>query len=164
MKLNIAANVRSFAAIIMIVCAAQGYSHAAQAQQIDLHEYAGKVVYLDFWASWCAPCRQSFPWMNDVQAAYAGQGLVIIAVNVDKEPSLAQKFLDAHRPVFRIAYDPKGTIAAGYDIKAMPTSILIGRDGRVRVVHQGFHPEEEYEYVSHIEAALREGAHAGAGR
>ena len=148
----------------MIVCAAQGYSHAVQAQQNDLHEYAGKVVYLDFWASWCAPCRQSFPWMNDIQAIYARQGLVIIAVNVDKEPALAKKFLDAHPAAFRIAYDPKGVVAGSYDIKAMPTSVLIGRDGRTRAVHQGFHPEEEYEYVSHIEAALREGATAEPGR
>ena len=148
-------------AILSLLFMALSASGPVHAEDIDLREFAGKVVYLDFWASWCAPCRQSFPWMNDVQATYAQRGLVIIAVNVDKEPNLAQKFLDAHPAIFRIAYDPKGGVAAGYDVKAMPTSILIGRDGRVRTVHQGFHPEQEYEYVSHIEAALRENAGTG---
>ena len=130
----------------------------ANAAGLDLSQFTGKVVYLDFWASWCVPCRQSFPWLNEVQAAYANKGLVVIGVDLDKEPELARKFIDAHRPSFPLVSDPEGSIARSYNVKAMPTSLVIGRDGQVHAVHQGFHPEQEFEYVSHIEAALRERA------
>ena len=130
------------------------------AEPLDLGAYAGKVVYLDFWASWCGPCRLSFPWMSNLQARLGGKDLVVIAVNVDKEPKLAQKFLAANPANFRIVYDPQGAVAEAYAIKAMPTSFLIGRDGQIRATHKGFRPEDEYEYLSHIEAALREPAPA----
>ena len=94
--------------------------------------------------------------MNEIQAKYGKRGLVVVAVNMDKEPQLAQNFLAAHPAGFRIAYDPKGNLAGGFNIKAMPTSIVIGRDGRIRAMHQGFRPEEVYDYLSHIEAALSE--------
>jgi thiol-disulfide isomerase/thioredoxin len=140
--------------ILGILIGLAGHIPTAHAEQLDLREFAGKVIYLDFWASWCVPCRQSFPWLNDIQVAYANRGLVVVAVNLDKEPQLAAKFLEGNPAAFRIVYDPKGAIATSYDVKAMPSSVIIGRDGQVRTVHRGFHEDEEYNYVSDIKAAL----------
>ena len=77
-----------------------------------------------------------------------------VAVNLDKEPQLAERFLEVNPAAFRIVYDPKGAIASSYDVKAMPSSVIIGRDGHVRAVHRGFHEDEEEQYVSDIKGAL----------
>ena len=130
----------------------------AHAEDLDLAAYKGKVVYLDFWASWCNPCRQSFPWMNGLQSDYAGKGLVIIAVNVDQDHDRAAEFLEHTPAQFKIVYDPNGAIAQKYDFKDMPTSILIGRDGKVHYVHNGFYPGKESEYLSHLTQLLNEKA------
>jgi thiol-disulfide isomerase/thioredoxin len=106
--------------------------------EFRLDAYRGKVVYLDFWASWCGPCKQSFPWMNSMQARYAEKGLVIVAVNVDTMRDDASRFLKQVPAQFRIAYDPKGEVAKLYAIKGMPSSFLIGRDGKVLSMHTGF--------------------------
>ncbi|ROH90960.1 TlpA family protein disulfide reductase [Stagnimonas aquatica] len=106
---------------------------------LSLADYRGQVVYLDFWASWCGPCRQSFPWMKDMQARYGAQGLRVLAVNVDSKSSDAEAFLAQFPDLgFGIALDSKGATPAAYQIKGMPTSFLIGPDGRVLLVHQSF--------------------------
>ena len=81
-----------------------------------LSDLAGQVVYLDFWASWCKPCRKSFPWMNQMQHKYAGKGLQIIAINLDTESSLAMNFLDKVPAQIPIIYDPEGNIASDYQL------------------------------------------------
>lgn len=129
---------------------------------ISLADLAGQVVYLDFWASWCGPCRESFPWMNELQAKYAARGLRIVAVNVDAKQSDAQKFLTDIPAQFAVAFDPKGQLPAAYGIKGMPTSYLIGADGKIFAVHQGFHAADRAELEAHVEAALK--ARAGAAR
>lgn len=98
----------------------------------------GKVVLLDFWASWCEPCRRSFPWMSELQKQHGADGLVIVAINVDQERQLAAQFLTATPAGFRIEYDPEGVLATQYSVAAMPTSFLIDRTGRVREQHHGF--------------------------
>ena len=131
----------------------------AEAEGLDLGPYRGKVVYLDFWASWCNPCRQSFPWMNQLQEEYGPRGFVVIAVNVDHDRDLAAEFLQSNYARFKIVYDPNGAIAEKYDFKDMPTSILIGRDGNIRYVHNGFYPNKEGMYASHISTLLNEKEH-----
>ena len=126
----------------------------AQAASLDLSAYKGKVVYLDFWASWCKPCRESFPWMNAIQDNYGSRGLVVIAVNVDHERDLAQDFLEQNPAGFKVVYDPDGALAEKFHVADMPTSILIGRDGKVDFVHAGFHPDRERDYLAHIGALL----------
>ncbi len=126
----------------------------ARAAGLDLSAYRGKVVYLDFWASWCKPCRESFPWMNDLADTYGGRGLVVIAVNVDHDRDLASEFLQQNPADFKVVYDPDGSLAGKYNVEAMPTSILIGRNGKVQFVHSGFYPRKEGEYLSHIHALL----------
>jgi cytochrome c biogenesis protein CcmG, thiol:disulfide interchange protein DsbE len=128
----------------------------ARATDLDLSAYKGKVVYLDFWASWCTPCRLSFPWMNEIQQSYGPNGLVIIGINVDHDRTLAENFLRATNPDFKILYDPNGEIAGHYDFKDMPTSVLIGRDGRIHATHGGFLPEREGAYLSDIVALLNQ--------
>ncbi len=131
----------------------------AFADDLNLSAYKGKVIYLDFWASWCTPCRLSFPWMNDLQNTLGERGFVVIAVNVDHDRELADDFLQTNDAQFKIVYDPEGNIARKYDFRDMPTSILIGRDGKIRSVHNGFFPNREGSYLSDIYALLNEGAH-----
>jgi len=111
--------------------------------EVDLSEFRGKVVYLDFWASWCKPCAKSFPWMNRMQATYAGQGLEIVAVNLDKERELAEAFLKKVKADFTIAFDSEGKSAETYQLKGMPSSYLIGRDGKLYASHIGFREKDK---------------------
>jgi cytochrome c biogenesis protein CcmG/thiol:disulfide interchange protein DsbE len=138
-------------ALFMALLAAQ----TAYAQDLDLSAYKGKVVYLDFWASWCAPCRLSFPWMAQLQQMYGPSGLVVVAVDVDKDRAKADEFLHQMPPSFRIVYDPNGSIARQYDFHDMPTTVLIGRDEKVHFVHGGFFPNKEGEYLAHIDSLLK---------
>jgi cytochrome c biogenesis protein CcmG, thiol:disulfide interchange protein DsbE len=126
----------------------------AEGGEFRLDAYRGKVVYLDFWASWCGPCRQSFPWMNAMQARYADKGLVIVAVNVDTAREDALRFLQQLPARFGIAYDPKGQAAQQYAIKGMPSSFLIGRDGKVLSAHTGFNNGSRDQLERAIEQAL----------
>ncbi len=140
--------------VLLLGAVQPGTVLAAPAGPLDLAAYKGKVVYLDFWASWCNPCRQSFPWMNDIQQTYGKDGLVVIAVNVDHDHGLAEGFLQDNSATFKVVFDPDGAIAGKYDIKDMPTSILIGRDGKVHDVHDGFYLNKEDEYRAHIQQLL----------
>lgn len=116
----------------------------------------GKVVLLDFWASWCAPCRQSFPWMNALQKKYGDRGLVVIAVNVDADRQLAGEFLQASPAQFRIEYDPKGQVASQLNVAAMPTSFLLDRNGKVIKQHAGFREAQMAAREQEIEQLLKE--------
>jgi len=101
----------------------------------DLQQYRGKVLILDFWASWCVPCRRSFPWMNEMQEKYGGQGLVIVGVNMDADAAEAQTFLKEFSVDFRIIEDAKGELAKKIDVIAMPNSYVIDRNGDVVARH-----------------------------
>lgn len=124
---------------------------------LDLAEYRGKVVLIDFWASWCVPCRRSFPWMNEMQEKYADSGLVIIGVNMDAEASEAEKFLHDYPANFKIINDPEGELARSYDVIAMPSSYVIGRDGTLAATHLGFKVKQQHEYESVLLATLASG-------
>jgi thiol-disulfide isomerase/thioredoxin len=135
------------------------WTPSASAADLDLSAYKGKVVYLDFWASWCTPCRQSFPWMSQIQQTHGADGLVVIAINVDHDKDLAETFLKRFAPQFKIVYDAKGEIASKYAVKDMPTSFLIGRDGRVRYTHAGFFANQKASYDAQLQELLNEQAH-----
>lgn len=128
---------------------------AAAADAPRLENYRGKVVLLDFWASWCVPCRRSFPWMNQMQAKYADDGLVIVAVNLDNDLDEARAFLQRYPADFKIAYDSDRSLARGYGVQVMPTSYLIGRDGTVVASHLGFKNAKADEYEASIISALK---------
>lgn len=123
---------------------------------LDLSAYAGQVVYLDFWASWCQPCRASFPYMDRLQADHGKQGLVVIAVNVDTDRRLAARFLAETPAGFRIAFDPSGTLAEQWRLEGMPTTVLIGRDGKTRFRQNGFRKADEAKLETRIAELLDE--------
>jgi len=126
----------------------------ASAADFSLDEYAGKVVLLDFWASWCVPCRRSFPWLNAMHEKYADEGLVIVGVNLDLEHAEAERFLGEFPASFRIVYDEKKTLAKQFDVIAMPSSYLIDRNGKVIGQHHGFKVKKQTEYEAAIASAL----------
>ncbi|MBL4942508.1 MAG: TlpA family protein disulfide reductase [Colwellia sp.] len=127
-----------------------------QALEQTLAQHKGKVVYLDFWASWCGPCRKSFPWMNKIQAEYKSQGFSVISINLDANRALAEKFLVETPAVFPVIYDPKGKLAKHFKIKGMPSSMLIGRDGEIKFRHAGFFINRIPQYQQEIELLLAE--------
>lgn len=122
---------------------------------LDLADYEGKVVLVDFWASWCVPCRRSFPWMNEMHARYANDGLAIVAVNMDAEPGDAEAFLREYPAAFTIIRDKDASLARAFDVSAMPTSYLIGRDGERISRHLGFKVKDQDEYETEIIEALQ---------
>jgi len=121
---------------------------------VRLSAQRGKLIYLDFWASWCGPCKQSFPWMNELQSRYGSQGLQVLAVNVDADLPDARRFLAEVPAQFTVAFDSRGETPRRYAIKGMPTSVLIGPDGRVLFVHSGFRPEDRALIENQINQAL----------
>lgn len=123
--------------------------------RVLLSSLKGKVVYLDFWASWCGPCRKSFPWMNELQRKYADQGLVVVGVNLDAKPEDAQAFLQRTPAEFRIAFDPQGETPRRFGVKGMPTSFLIQRNGQVAHKHTGFTDKTAREVEEHLVALLK---------
>lgn len=125
-------------------------------ETFDPGQYAGKVVVLDFWASWCVPCRRSFPWLNAMHDKYEDQGLVIVGINLDMERGDAAKFLEEYPARFAIVYDENKALARQFDVVAMPSSYVIGRDGRIAAKHMGFKVTQQDEYEALIIDALQE--------
>lgn len=143
--------------LLMIAMSAASAGAAAPRWPV-LQSLAGKVVLLDFWASWCAPCLHSFPWMNELAARYGKDGLVVVAVNLDQDRALADAFLDRVPAAFRVEYDQGGALAREFGVRAMPTSILIDRGGNIRVRHAGFRERERAERERQIRLLLEENA------
>jgi len=119
---------------------APAFQLAGRTGSVALDSLRGRVVYLDFWASWCEPCRRSFPWMETMHQRYAARGLTVVAIDLDKDRDAADEFLARYPASFPVAFDPAGKTAEAYGVSAMPTSYLIGRDGAILSTHAGFVP------------------------
>ena len=130
------------------------FSIAADAGQIKLSQLRGAVVYVDFWASWCVPCRKSFPWLNEMHRRYAKAGLRIIAINLDEDGSLARAFLKQYPAEFSVGFDPAGHSARVYGLQGMPSSYLIDRKGELVYSHVGFRSADRGELERKIRQAL----------
>jgi len=116
----------------------------------------GKIVIVDFWASWCAPCKASFPALNDLQKKYAKQGVVVIAVNVDEDRADMDKFLKSNPPAFTVVRDVGQKLVAKVGVKSMPSSFVLDGEGKVRFVHSGFRGDKtKKEYEEQIESLLK---------
>ncbi|HEY7903301.1 MAG TPA: TlpA disulfide reductase family protein [Casimicrobiaceae bacterium] len=126
----------------------------ASAKAVSLAAFKGRVVYVDFWASWCGPCRKSFPWMNAMQQKYGAQGFTVIAVNVDKRRGDAERFLAQVPARFTTVFDASGATPTAYDVKAMPSSVLIDAAGNVTLVEEGFRDERRDALEASIRALL----------
>jgi len=135
---------------------APAFELPTDAKPVSLNGLKGKVVYLDFWASWCTPCRKSFPWMEKMQSRYKDEGLVVVAVNLDKSKDKADEFLKQFHSSFTIAFDPEGKTAERYKVMGMPSSYLIDRNGQLHASHIGFRESDTDELESKIRNLLKQ--------
>ncbi len=146
------------ATLLLIVLATTGSAFAAPPETLkelseavpDSVSLEGQVVYVDFWASWCVPCRSSFPWMKTLYDKYEKQGLEIIAVCVDKDHEAAARFLAENPAPFPVVFDSTGHLAELYELEAMPTSFLYNRSGELVSQHRGFRKEESDDLATGI--------------
>lgn len=149
-------NKRLFSLVLLLIWLSTLSTAAHTAETLDLAKYRGSVVVLDFWASWCVPCKRSFPWLNEMHARYADKGLVIIGVNVDKDADEARAFLEKYPAQFRIHYDPDGELAEEFGVRGMPSSFVIGRDGQLAAQHLGFKVKKQAEYEATLATTLQQ--------
>jgi cytochrome c biogenesis protein CcmG, thiol:disulfide interchange protein DsbE len=145
----------SLASALEVGQQAPDFDLAGKLGNVKLSDYKGKAVYLDFWASWCGPCKQSFPWMNEMHTKYAAQGFAVVGVNVDAKQTDATSFLEQTPAKFDVVFDGKGATPRSYGIKGMPSSVLIGADGKVLAIHAGFKDEERGALEDKIKSALK---------
>ena len=130
-------------------------------QRYDMRQLRGKVVYVDFWASWCSPCAQSFPFLNDLDSELRGQGLHVLGINLDEKPDDAKAFLEKHPASFAVAVDADGQCPRDFGVQAMPSSYLVDRQGIIRHVHLGFRRGEAEQLRGLVEQLLAEGPEGG---
>lgn len=121
----------------------------------ELNQAKGEFIYIDFWASWCGPCRQSFPWMNKLQNRYMQENLKVVAINLDAKRNDADKFLAQVPANFSVVFDVKANTAKKLAIKAMPTSLLVNPQGQVVWIHTGFRAEDAPLLERRIEQAMQ---------
>ncbi len=126
------------------------------AGSLDLTPYRGKVLYLDFWASWCGPCKLSFPFMAQMVSSFRRPDFAVLTINVDHARARAEDFLSQNNFGLPVAFDPSGAIARQFNVRDMPTSILFDRSGANRFVHEGFFQGQVSLYESHIWGLLNE--------
>ncbi len=156
--------------VIFIVLAAPTavYAVATQAQAPDftlesldggnlrLEEYRGQVVLINFWASWCGPCRQEMPILDRLHQRYEDTGFSVLGVNVEEDSAPARKVVEKTNITFPVLLDTRQIVSKLYELKAMPSTVVVDRDGNVRYVHKGYKPGDEHKYVEVVKALIRE--------
>lgn len=125
-------------------------------QTIDLAQYKGQVVMINFWASWCVPCRQEMPLLESIYKKYKPLGFTLIGVNVEPDQKEAENFLKQTPVSFPVLFDAKSKVSGLYNVQVMPTTVFIDRKGNVRLVHQSYQPGAENLYMDQIRALIRE--------
>ena len=124
--------------------------------EVSLSDFQGQVVMINFWASWCGPCRQEMPLLEDLYQRYQDLGFTLLGVNVDEDSSQAVDYLKEVNVSFPILFDTANEVSQAYDVVAMPSTILVARDGTLRYIHQGYQPGYENEYQNQIRELIRE--------
>ena len=125
-------------------------------QNVSLTQYKGQVVMLNFWASWCGPCRQEMPLLESIYRKYNKMGFTMIGVNVEPDSNAANNWLKATPVSFPILYDRDSKVSKLYDVAGMPSTVIIDRNGKLRVLHRGYKPGDENEYLDSIRTLIRE--------
>jgi peroxiredoxin len=126
-------------------------------KMVALADLKGQVVMVNFWATWCQPCRQEMPHLESLYKKYNSLGFTLLAVNVEDNPEGAKKWLDENGPVtFPVLLDPKNQVSKLYKVVAMPSTVLVARDGTMRFIHHGYKAGYEGEYQNQVRALLRE--------
>jgi peroxiredoxin len=129
---------------------------ALTGQQAALSQYKGQVVMVNFWATWCGPCQQEMPLLDQMYKKYKPAGFTLIGVNVDKEAPPVRELM-ARKPVsFPVLLDPANQVSKAYHVDEMPSSVLIDRKGEIRYIHRGYRPGDENEYQDRIRQLIRE--------
>lgn len=148
---------KTLVTFIFLLISGTGIVQAAEVNNISdfsLDKYQGKVVYLDFWASWCKPCQKSFPWMNDLQKKYPAEKFQVVTVNLDKKSEDMYEFLKRIPADFVVYHDPSGSIAQQFKLPGMPTSFIINKSGKPLKKHVGFFKDKITVIEAEIEALL----------
>ncbi len=117
---------------------------------LKISDLKGEVVYVDFWATWCPPCRQSFPWMEEMHQRYSDLGFKVVAISLDNKRDVIDQFLKTMKTSFVIAHDPAGDSANAFKVKGMPSSYLIDRKGNIHMSHMGFNDRDKEKLESQI--------------
>jgi len=125
---------------------------------VRLADTKGKVVLVDFWASWCPPCKESFPALDRIDHDFRSRGVDVIAVNVDERRKDADTFLAAHPHQLLVVFDAQGKSAKAFKVRGMPTSFVIDRQGEIRYTHQGYSKSVDADYRHELETLLNEPA------
>ena len=123
---------------------------------LRLEEYRGQVVLINFWASWCGPCRQEMPILDRLHQRYEDTGFAVLGVNVEGEAAPAQKIVDKTNVTFPVLIDEGQLVSELYELEAMPSTVVVDRDGKVRYVHRGYKPGDEAKYVEVVKQLIRE--------
>lgn len=128
----------------------------AEGVAITLSELKGEVVMLNFWASWCGPCRQEMPLLDAIYQKYAPLGFTLLGINVEENSADGEAWLQERPVSFPVLYDPANGVSKLYDVIAMPSTVLIDRQGNVRYLHHGYKPGYENTYIDQVRALARE--------
>ena len=123
---------------------------------IDLSQYKGQVVMINFWASWCVPCRQEMPLLDNIYKKYKPLGFTLLSVNVEPEQKDAENFLKQTPVSFPVVFDAKSKVSGLYNVQGMPTTVFIDRKGNVRLMHVSYKTGDENLYMDQIRSLLRE--------
>lgn len=123
---------------------------------VSLTQLKGKVVMLNFWASWCGPCRQEMPLLDQMHKRYSALGFTLVGVNVDQNSKDAEDWLSKTPVSFPVLFDRESKVSKLYDVSAMPSTVFIDRQGNVRYLHRGYKAGDEGEYLNQIRALLKE--------
>src|SRR5580693_2934342 len=123
---------------------------------VSLAQYKGQVVMLNFWASWCGPCRQEMPLLESIYKKYNRMGFTLIGVNVEPDSNAANQWLKQTPVSFPVLYDKDSKVSRMYDVSGMPSTVIIDRKGNLRFLHHGYKPGDESEYLNSIRTLIRE--------
>jgi peroxiredoxin len=125
-------------------------------KNVSLAQYQGQVVMINFWASWCGPCREEFPLLDSIYRKYNKLGFTMLGVNVEPDSKAANDWLKQTPVSFPILYDTDSKVSKLYEVAGMPSTVIIDRTGKVRVLHRGYKPGDENEYMDSIRTLIRE--------
>jgi peroxiredoxin len=150
--------VASFAFAAALSGPAPNFSlQSSDGKTVALADLEGQVVMVNFWATWCVPCRQEMPHLQALYEKYKGLGFELLAVNVEKDNVAgARKWLEETPVTFPVLFDPNNQVTKLYKVQTMPTTVLIARDGTMRFIHHGYKPGYENDYQTQVRALLRE--------
>lgn len=129
---------------------------SASGNNLRLSEYRGEVVLINFWASWCGPCRQEMPLLDELHNRYKPLGFTVLAINVEEDPGKALRLLEDMQPGFPVLFDNTSEVSKQYDVVAMPSTVLVDRNGNMRYLHKGYKPGLEEVYLQQIRELIRE--------